>query len=112
MSKISDKINISVFEEVTVCPEFRDNTEHTLTAHSDINKNVYLKFSTRLAMAEFAKSLLVHAFYGEGGMMEYHDQDGMYANGVRLTDESATLLVFFDTDSPVPEQTSATEQVT
>lgn len=63
---------------------------------------VYLDFSTRLAVVEFAKSLLAAAYYEESGMREWDPQDGLPKDRVRLTDDSAKLLLFYGHDSPVP----------
>lgn len=71
----------------------------------ETNANIYLEFSTRLAMYEFALSLAHEALYGEGGMYERNPLDGLAAvEGVRLTNDSSRVFAFYDSDSPTPDE--------
>ena len=70
---------------------------------------MYLEFSSRLAMREFAKSLLYASVYGESGLFE-HSPDTLGSNlpvedGVRLARESVRLFVFYPGTTYFPEVT-------
>ncbi len=86
--------------------ELSQNPRHSLNARVDqANAHIYLDFSTRLAMYEFALSLAHEALYGEGGVYERSPLDGLVAvEGVRLTNDSSRLFAFYDSDSPTPDE--------
>lgn len=97
--------NFTIFEENEPSAEFLSNKRHQLKVWLTDNghvQDVYLDFSSRLAMLEFGKSLIHEALFGESGMQERHPQSGDVVSSVRLTEESARLFVFYETDSPVP----------
>lgn len=54
-------------------------------------------------MLEFGKSLIHEALYGVSGMQERQPQGGLVGSSVRLTEESACLFVFYETNSRVPD---------
>lgn len=96
---------VLIVEDEEPSREFLDNNFHNLKVYVSKNgpfEDVYLKFSSRLAMSEFAQSLMAEAYYGEGGMQERNPQDGLVVNRVRLTDDSSRFFVFYDDESPVP----------
>lgn len=86
--------------------ELSRNPLHSLKARVDeTNANIYLDFSTRLAMYEFALSLAHEALYGDGGTYERNPLDGLVAiEGVRLTNDSSRVFAFYDPDSPTPDE--------
>lgn len=86
--------------------ERSQNPRHSLKARVDqANASIYLDFSTRLAMYEFALSLAHEAPYGKGGVYERGPSDGLVAvEGVRLTNDSSRLFAFYDSDSPTPDE--------
>lgn len=75
------------------------NEAHQLSVDADANRNVYLNFSSRLAMYDFARSLLHEALYGRGGQkefypLEYHGKLEVI-DGVRMSLDSARMFVFY-----------------
>jgi hypothetical protein len=73
---------------------------HQLSAETDDGyKDVYLNFSSRLAMYDFARSLLHEALYGRGGQMEFcpfeYQGKREVIDGVRMSPDSARLFVFY-----------------
>lgn len=83
-----------------------DETKDFLTVKVADNpsdrRDVYLNFSSRLAVMEFAKHLIWNAIYKENGMVEILPRD--FAVGhVKLTGDSSRLFIFFDENSPDPE---------
>lgn len=73
---------------------------HFLTAEADsLKKNIYLTFSTRNALFDFAKSLLHEAVCGESGQQEFYPLSekgiALVVDGVRLTEESSRIFVFY-----------------
>jgi hypothetical protein len=73
---------------------------HCLAAEVDIsNGDICLKFSSRLAMYDFAKSLLQEAVFGQGGQQEFRplivEGKALVSNGVRMTDNSSRIFVFY-----------------
>ena len=78
-----------------------ENANQTLSAQVDKqNGDVYLNFSSRLAMRDFAKSLLHESIYGDGVGMEFYplSQNGemLVVNGARLTIDSSRIFVRFN----------------
>jgi len=78
--------------------EVIENESHNLSATSDRdNGDIYLNFSSRLAMYEFAKNLMHEALYSEGDMTELypfgHEGKLKVVNGVRLTLDSSRVFV-------------------
>lgn len=79
-------------------PEGQNEKRHFLVANVDTgNKDVYLNFSTRRAMYDFAVSLLQEAVYGKSGQKEFLPYDGqMVVDGVRMTEDSSRLFIFYN----------------
>jgi hypothetical protein len=81
--------------------EVLTDESHQLSAETDDGyKNVYLNFSSRLAMYDFARSLLHEALYGRGGQMEFYPLGYQgkieVINGVRMSLDSARLFIFYN----------------
>lgn len=99
---LNPEIYISQEGENIPTEEVLQNQEHSLTARTDTeNGDIYLEFSSRLAMYDFARSLLHEAIYGIGDQMEFYalGPDGPGGNyfvvdGVRLSPESSRIFVF------------------
>mgnify|MGYP003373622435 CR=1 FL=1 len=105
MSQTPEQIHIRIDEEARPHQDFLDDRAHTLKAWFVDNGSggqVYLDFSSRLAVVEFAKSLLGAAYFDQSGLKEWDPQDGWVKDRVRLTDDSAKLLLFYDWNSPIP----------
>lgn len=64
--------------------------------------DVYLYFSSRAVLYDFARSLLHEAIYGESGQTEYHpleyEGEMQLINGVRMSSNSARLFIFYNKD--------------
>jgi hypothetical protein len=78
---------------------------HLLRAESDSsNGDILLNFSTRRAMYDFAVSLLQEAVYGTSGQKEFYplgyDGDWLVVNGVRMSEDSSRLFVFYGSEAP------------
>ena len=92
-------------EEVSSLDVQRGN-HHRLRVGTDSGSgDVALNFSTRRAMYDFAVSLLQEAVYGTSGQQEFYplgiDGNWVVVNGVRLSEDSARLLVFYGSSSDV-----------
>ncbi|WP_312267623.1 hypothetical protein [Neisseria sp.] len=78
---------------------FLKDTNHKLCVEiNETNKYANLSFSSRLAMYEFARSIMYEAIYGEGGFMEFYpmaieDSQLEIINGARMTLESARIFI-------------------
>jgi hypothetical protein len=83
--------------------EFLADDTHQLRAYVEgTNNDIYLDFSSRRAMYEFALSLLHEAVYGESGGQEFLAVfDGVrlqVSDGVRLSSDSSRMFTFYDTE--------------
>ena len=69
---------------------------------SESNKYASLNFTSRLAMYDFALSLLHESIYGQSGQQEFFplEFDGkmQIVNGVRMEENSSRLFVFYQKD--------------
>lgn len=80
--------------------EVQKDVRHYLASEVDSrNGDIYLKFSSRLAMYDFAKSMLQEAVFGQGGQQEFSplisEGKALVANGVRMTKDSSRIFVFY-----------------
>ena len=71
---------------------------HYLTAEvNETNDYVYLSFSSRIAMYDFARSLLHEAIYGESESIEFYpladDKELHIVNGARLSLKSSRIFI-------------------
>jgi hypothetical protein len=62
-----------------------------------INNDIYLNFSSRLTLYDFARSLLYESLVGDFGQLEFYhlEQDGRnyVVNGLRLFNEKHRLFI-------------------
>lgn len=80
--------------------EVLKDDRHCLYAKVDKeNGDITLDFSSRMAMYDFARTLLHEAVYGVGGQKEFYplgfDGKLMVVDGVRLTLESSRIFVVY-----------------
>ncbi|MFC5462815.1 hypothetical protein [Massilia niabensis] len=85
--------------------EVQEGKHHCLRAQSDSsNGDIVLDFSTRRAMYNFAVSLLQEAVHGTSGQQEFyplgHEGQWRVVNGVRMSEGSSRLFVFYGIDTP------------
>ncbi len=93
---------------ITVTPDGDDipssavlwNEHHSLQAKIDAeNRDVYLNFSSRQALYDFARSLLQEAVFGVGGQKEFYplvaDGKSLVVEGVRLAESSSRVFVTY-----------------
>jgi hypothetical protein len=102
-SPMTPGIHITESADEIPLEEVGTNEAHQLSVEGDAdNKDVYLSFSSRLAMYDFARSLLHEALYGRGGMAKFYplEYEGKREaiNGVRMSPDSARLFVFYQDD--------------
>lgn len=90
-------IKISEDADDIPCDEVLNNSQHNLNVTSDEdNSDVHLKFSSREAMRDFAKSILHESYYGSGvNPMELYPLDSSIVDGVRLTDKSNRVFIWY-----------------
>jgi len=103
-SPMTPDIHITESADEIPLEEVGANEAHQLSAEIDENRNVYLNFSSRLAMYDFARSLLHEALYGRGGMAKFYPLEYQgkreTINGVRMSPNSERLFVFYQDDVP------------
>lgn len=85
-------------------PEILSNEAHCLSVEvSADNKYACFNFSSRLAMYDFARSLLHEAIYGIGGQEEFYplEYEGKMEviNGVRMSNDSSRVFIFYPRES-------------
>ena len=87
-------------EEASDIPsdEVLNNDSHNLSVVVDSNNNdVHLKFSSKEAMRDFAKSILHESYYGSGEVEFYpliSEGKAHVVDGVRLTENSKRMFVW------------------
>lgn len=96
---LSNTVVVTATDDVSSEAVQKDSRHH-LTSEMDVkNGDIYLRFSSRLAMYDFAKSLLQEAVFGEGGQQEFlpliSDGNALVSNGVRMTEGSSRVFVFY-----------------
>jgi len=80
--------------------ELLENEMHFLRGEVDIsNRDIYLNFSSRQSLYDFARSLLQEAVYGSGGQKEFYplicDGKALVVEGARLDESSSRIFVFY-----------------
>ena len=73
---------------------------HFLRGAVDVqNRDIYLEFSSRESLYDFAKSLLYEAVYGQGGQKEFYplvaEGKALVVEGARLTEDSSRIFVTY-----------------
>lgn len=96
------KPNIFISEEAADIPSetVASSEDHILTASVDTeNRDIYLRFSSRIAMYDFARSLLHEAIYEVGAQMELYplafEGKLLLVNGVRLSRGSSRIFISY-----------------
>jgi hypothetical protein len=88
--------------------DVQEGIHHCLRAEADSsNGDVILNFSTRRAMYDFAVSLLQEAVHGTSGQQEFYplgcDEKWLVVNGVRMSEDSSRLCIFYGSSRNVTE---------
>jgi hypothetical protein len=86
--------------------DVQEGKHHWLRAETASGSgDVILNFSTRRAMYDFAVSLLHEAVHGTSGQEEFYplgvDGKWMVVNGVRMSEDSSRLFVFYESSPDV-----------
>ena len=101
MTKLmSSKIQVTESGDEIPSQEIFSNEVHCLEVSvSAENKYACFNFSSRLAMYDFARSLLHEAIYGVGGEKEFypfeHNGKMVVIDGVRMSSDSARVFIFY-----------------
>ncbi|WP_330924926.1 hypothetical protein [Candidatus Sororendozoicomonas aggregata] len=95
---MSCKVEIFEDSDDLVSEENFENDDHNLLVKVNVNNgDVYFEFSSRLAMYDFAKSMIHDAIFNDGGMTELYplgyDNKLHIVNGVRLKLNSSRVFV-------------------
>lgn len=73
-----------------------------------INNDIYLDFSSKLALYDFARSLLYESLYGESGQLEFYhlEQAGKnyLVNGLRLKNDKHRLFVNYPLEDSLKQK--------
>jgi len=98
MSSREHTLTITADGESSVSEEVVRDRAHTLSVEVDRdNGDIYLEFSTRQAMYDFARSLLHAAVFGDGVQKEIYpliaDGKELVVNGARLTEGSSRMFI-------------------
>lgn len=99
--KLLDTIVVTRDGDEIPSVEVLASEKHFLCATTDkSNRNIYLKFSSREALYDFARSLLQEAVYGAGGQKEFYplvvDGKSLVVEGVRLAENSSRIFVVYE----------------
>ena len=99
-TQMSPEIFITESGDEIPSQELIYDERHHLSVDVDTdNRDVYLNFSSRLAMYDFARALLHEALYGRGGAAEFRpfEYEGKMEviDGVRMSPYSVRLFVFY-----------------
>ncbi len=98
MNEPSKKVVITKSASDIPCDEVLSDEKHILLVTVDReNQDVYLKFSSRLALYDFARSLLHEAVFGEGTKKEFYplvvEGNAQVVEGVRLANGSSRIFL-------------------
>lgn len=116
MSDLQNTVTIDSKGGALVSKDVLDNEKHALRINVDRdNGDVYLEFSTRQALYDFAKSLLHEAVYGQGEQKEFYplifEGKSLVVDGVRLTADSSRLFLNVSESEPhKPTEVNRTSQ--
>lgn len=102
------KIEISDNRDELVTRENLKNENHFLKIIvNQINNDIYFNFSTKLALYDFARSLLYESLHGDSGQLEFYNlsqNDKNYlVNGLRLMNCENRLFINYPSD-PIDEK--------
>ncbi|PPE72452.1 hypothetical protein C3942_18075 [Solimonas fluminis] len=102
MPRKSETIVLREGDSATPSAAVLQDETHCMHAHFDADRHcINLDFSSREALRDFALALLQEASFGTSGQMEFYPlrmpgRKEMVVNGVRLTEGSSRLFVFYD----------------
>jgi hypothetical protein len=99
--KLLDTVTVTCAGDEIPSDEVLQNEQHFLCEEVDTsNRDIYLNFSSRRALYDFARSLLQEAVYGVGRQKEFYplvsDGHALVVEGVRLTENSSRIFVAYD----------------
>jgi hypothetical protein len=101
--KLSETIVVSRDGNEIPSDDVFQNDHHYICGDIDAgNRDIYLKFSSREALYDFARSLLHEAIYGCGRQKEFYplisDGKALIVEGVRMLEGSSRIFVSYDQD--------------
>lgn len=100
MNNLATTLTIDPSGENILSHEVLQEVRHTLKAVADReNGDVYLEFSSRHALYDFARSLLHEAIFGKTGQKELYplivDGKALVVEGARLTEDSSRMFISY-----------------
>ena len=100
MDKLFDTVVVTRDGNEIPSLELLQNEKHHLCGEIDTsNRDIYLKFSSRRALYDFACSLLHEAVYGMGGQKEFYplisEGKALVVEGARLVEGSSRIFVIY-----------------
>jgi hypothetical protein len=100
---ISPQVLVTESGDEIPSQELLSNESHCLSVEVNAdNQYVCFNFSSRIAMYDFARSLLQEAVYGTGGQKEFYPLEYQgkmeVIDGVRMSNGSARVFVFYPGD--------------
>jgi len=98
IDKLLDTVVVTRDGDEISSRELLQNEKHYLYGEIDAsNRDIYLKFSSRQALYDFARSLLQEAVYGQGGRKEFYplisEGKALVVEGARLLEGSSRIFV-------------------
>lgn len=101
ISKLLDVVVVTNEGNEIPSDELLLNEKHFLMASIDKDgHDIYLKFSSRQALYDFARSLLQESVYGEGGQKEFYplisEGKALVVDGARLAEGSSRIFVSYE----------------
>ncbi|GAB7129764.1 hypothetical protein JCM19000A_42720 [Silvimonas sp. JCM 19000] len=100
IEKLLDTVVVTRDGDEIPSSELLQNETHCLCGEIDAsNRDIYLKFSSRQALYDFARSLLQEAVHGMGGQKEFYplisDGKALVVEGARLVEGSSRIFVAY-----------------
>jgi hypothetical protein len=95
-----EQVSIIIRRDASDIPtdELLNDDKHLLDV-SMKDGDVFLKFSSRESLVNFATTLLHKAFYGRDGALELYplivDEKALVVNGARLTEDSCRIFITY-----------------
>ena len=109
MSGLAATVTIDPDGENILPQEVLRDVRHTLKVSVDReNGDVYLEFSSRQSLYDFARSLLHDAVFDQAGWKELYplvvDGKALVVDGVRLTEDSSRVFISYPTAEHMERQ--------
>ena len=100
IGKLVDTVVVTRDGDEIPSNEVLQNEKHFLRGEIDAsNRDIYLAFSSRQALFDFARSLLQEAVYGVGGQKEFYplisDGKALVVEGARLVEGSSRIFITY-----------------